>query len=428
MSAVCGMRRRGLCLVLAVGIVILLPSKASAAAFGFGDLGLATYGDTASFHTLCGWNGTSCGHGGLNIKYARLFAPYNALGTYDSSTASCVSTSADPNNWIRYNGAQTPTSQALRSWLTEAQKDGLRPMITITWGNGHLTSEADNPSYPTQNGYRCGLEALMNATGAGWNLPVHEWEVFNEPEGGLCSSDAAGFFAQAQQAAATEGRSSDTLVAGAFKSGDDPSDGTNHPDCGHRSGDWFIRDYVQSIKSRGLSPTVWSWHPYGDVDASYAGASNWHQTGDLTSYLNQQFATDPQFWLTEVGVVLTSPAYGPYLDGSSSGQANAAQGFKLLGNAPHQAYSGQISRIYWYEFQTYGDGASTGSDTWDSALLGLTRPDWLEDGTGVPRASYCVLAYGDSPTRAVSDSRCDYASTPHVPWTDWQNPNDPSTG
>jgi hypothetical protein len=40
----------------------------------------------------------------------------------------------------------------------------------------------------------------------------------------------------------------------------------------------------------------------------------------------------------------------------------------------------------------------------------------------VPRASYCVLAFGDDPQAAVKDTRCDFASSPHAPWTDWENP------
>jgi hypothetical protein len=212
-------------------------------------------------------------------------------------------------------------------------------------------------------------------------------------------------------------------VAGAFASADDPLDGSNHPDCGHPSGDWFIRDYVSAVKSEGLNPAVWSWHPYADVDASYTGTPNAHQTGDLAAYLNQQFPSHPSFWLTEAGVALNSAAYGRYVDGNPLAQANAARGFERLGAAPNQAFGGQIARIYWYQFQTYGDGASVGSDRWDSALLGITSADWVEGGTGVPRPSYCVLAYGDSPAQAAHDTRCDYASVPNVPWTDWEDPS-----
>jgi hypothetical protein len=412
--------RLRLLLIAAVAGFLFTPSIAGAATFGFGDFGLSAYGDGASFHTLCGWNGASCGHGGLNLRYARLNVPYDAMGTYDSASGSCVDTSADPNNWVWYNQVQTPTGQALQNWLGEAQKDGLRPLFALNAAVSNLTAmePADNPRLPTANDYRCGLDALMKAVGS-----VHDWEVFNEPEQGLCGSTAATFVSSAQQVAAQEGRTSDTLVAGAFRNGDDPVDGTNHPDCGHPSGDWFIRDYVQKIKALGVAPAVWSWHPYADVDASYTGTSTWHQTGDSVSYLNQQFPSPPSFWLTEAGVVLNDAAYGQYVDGSPAAQANAAQGFKNLGNAPGQAYAGQISRIYWYEFQTYGDGASVGSDTWDSALLGLTGPDWVEDGKAVPRASYCVLAYGESPGRAVQDPRCDYAASPHLPWSDWEDPN-----
>ena len=410
--------RWGLFCIATVLCLLVVPSTAAAVSYGLGDFGLDAYGDSTSFHTLCGWNGLACGHGGLNIGYTRLSVPYNALGTYDSTLGKCVDTSGDPYNWVWHNGVQVPYSQALQSWLGEADKDGLQPMFAVTWGNPHLTGEGDNPSYPTANGYVCGLEALMQAEGS-----VHEWEVFNEPEQGLCASDAANFASLAVRAAAVEGRPSDTLVAGSFASRDDPLDNSNHPDCGHPSGDWFTRDYVSAIKANGLNPSVWSWHPYGDVNASYAGHNNTHQTEDLASYLNQQFPSHPSFWLTEAGVALNLAPYGQDIDGSKIAQANAARGFKNLARAPNQAFSGQISRVYWYEYQTYGDGTSTGSDIWDSALLGITNVDWVEDGGGVPRASYCVLAYGDSPDQAATDQRCNYLSSPNIPWTDWQDTN-----
>src|SRR5437763_6053698 len=166
--------------LLRIGAVVCFlvsPSTAMAAKFGFGDIGLAAYGDSPSFHTLCGWNGAACGHGGLNINYIRLNVPYDSLATYDSASGSCIDTSTDPNNWIWYNGAQTPTSQALQSWLTEAQKDGLRPLFAVASGVPSLTvnEAADNPRLPTPNDYLCGLEALMKAAGPSWNLWVHEW-------------------------------------------------------------------------------------------------------------------------------------------------------------------------------------------------------------------------------------------------------------
>jgi hypothetical protein len=40
----------------------------------------------------------------------------------------------------------------------------------------------------------------------------------------------------------------------------------------------------------------------------------------------------------------------------------------------------------------------------------------------VPRASYCVLAFGDSPALAVRDPRCDGVSGAENPATDWEDP------
>jgi hypothetical protein len=80
--------------------------------------------------------------------------------------------------------------------------------------------------------------------------------------------------------------------------------------------------------------------------------------------------------------------------------------------------------VFWYEFEV------TGPSNWDSALLGVTDPTYSPGGTyipsagqfGVARPSFCVLAYGDSPSAATTDSRCDTPSSPHSPLTGWQIP------
>ena len=419
------MRRTGvLVLISAVLLAVSAPCAAGApTGFGISDSSIDAFANSTSFHTFCGWNGSACGNSALRLTYARVQVPYNALGTYDAATGTCVSTADDANNWMYHLGAPEPMSAILHDSLAAATRDGLRPLVSLQWGNPNLTGEPDNPSRPTADGYRCGIAALMQATAPGGpDAEVHEWEPFNEPDSGLCASTAVGFLLTATQVAAAAGRAADTFVAGTFKDGDDPLDAGNHPDCGHGSGNWFIRDYVSFVQALRLNPAVWSWHPYTDVDAGYNGPVSPRQTQDLDAFLNRQFPSHPAFWLTEAGANLNNPIYGQFLDGSPIGQADAAAGFRRLAAAPNQAYPGQIARTYWYQYQTYGDGINQGSDRWDSALLGLTDTDWGRSGSGIPRPSYCVLAFGDPPWVAVRDRRCDQPSGPQVPWTDWEDP------
>ena len=68
-------------------------------------------------------------------------------------------------------------------------------------------------------------------------------------------------------------------------------------------------------------------------------------------------------------------------------QAWAAQAFHDLGTV----LSGRVTQVDWW---TPTNGAGSG---WDSALL---------DPSGLPRSSYCALAYAESPEIATVDSRC----------------------
>jgi hypothetical protein len=136
---------------------------------------------------------------------------------------------------------------------------------------------------------------------------------------------------------------SDSVVAGAFESGDDPDNGSSHPDCGHPSGDWYVPDYMSAIESDYIAPSFfpnfWSWHPYIDVEAGYGGASPDSMTSDLNSYINSNYDIEgwaaPRFWLTEAGVYLHG-SDGPELVGSPIGQANAA-GQRLGTDLAHRA-------------------------------------------------------------------------------------------
>ena len=79
-------------------------------------------------------------------------------------------------------------------------------------------------------------------------------------------------------------------------------------------------------------------------------------------------------------------------DGNPRAQAYAAIDFLSLAGAG-SAFPGQITRIYWHQF----DSAAGHPTGWDS---GLVAP-----GDRYERASYCVLA-GDSVAQALADPAC----------------------
>jgi hypothetical protein len=87
---------------------------------------------------------------------------------------------------------------------------------------------------------------------------------------------------------------------------------------------------------------------------------------------------------------------GGCLDGNPRAQAYAASDFLNIARYG-SAFPGQITRVYWHEF----DSLAGHPTTWDS---GLVAP-----GDRHVRASYCVLA-GESVARALHDSACDSRS------------------
>ncbi len=122
----------------------------------------------------------------------------------------------------------------------------------------------------------------------------------------------------------------------------------------------------------------------------------------------------PRIWLTEAAAQITDPvtrylgrpegcddreaddpppyALGACLDGNPRGQAYAAADFLDLARSG-SAFPGQITRVYWHQF----DSLAAHPTTWDSGLV--SPVDAYE------RASYCVLS-GESVARAVADPEC----------------------
>jgi hypothetical protein len=395
--------------------------------------GLATAGigisDQGLANILCTQPGspTTCGRSNetspfayfkhaLGVRYARIFIPYDTVSTYDQQTRSCVLAST-------FRG---PTSYwtELYNFLLAAQADGLDPLVSLYAGaggytdNGHYYADAGVPDLTTNAGasaYLCGIEGLMTATSAN-NVPVNEWEPWNEPECCMSASNAATMYAYTRYASVPVLARADTIVGGAFATATahdvDPSG--------------FAYAYVYDLLNAGIQPPVFSLHPYHDVQNSWgcvqigAGGCSTTETSNLVNMLDAAYgssghgATVPQIWLTEAGVWLNGMLHAQ-LDNNPIAQANAAEGFLNLPRA-----SLQITRAYYYEFQTFpGDG-------FDSALIasGGSKPsDGDRSGLAPVRPSYCVLALGFTPAQAVSStyySICNDSS--HSPTdSDWQH-------
>ena len=396
-----------------LGAAFTVPSTAFALGYGFGEsdgtfnLGCPNNVCTADYDFF------RVGLGGTGVKYIRFIVPYDTIETYNKNLGSCDYDFATSNSWLQLYDA-----------LTTAKAQGLTPMLSLTVGSathddsGNLLPAGED-TYPDPLHYLCGFEGLVEAVNSSsWNTgPVTDFEAYNEPEnpklndGGVCASLAAEYWEEAQNIDKALGRS-DNIVAGAFESGDDPLNGTNHPDCPHGSGDWYVQDYMQAIQSYGVAPAFWSWHPYSDVQAGYTGVYTNPMTSDLDKYINLAYSLEgwsfPRFWLTEAGVLLHG-GIGADLVGNPIGQANAAEDFLNLQYAGNQAYKGQIGRAYYYELQTY-DNNQNAWDSFDSAPIAADASGTSDSNptnvAGLFRPSFCVLAASFTPAAAASSSAC----------------------
>ncbi len=363
------------------------------------------------------------------FRYVRAGIPWDTVSTGGQAIGSpCVSERHPP----AYYGA---------AWLTLAEQyvlaarwAGLDPLISITTnsaarypGNGN----PHDPANPSANQYYCGFKGIvstLDAFAAQQGIaPPTEYETYDEPDGAQvnnsCNPTPRGDLPehQADQCAAWYYYEADAANRGSFRNAltlvalSADGDSANDPHL------VAVKAYATYLtKTIGLYPAVWSFHPYEDLSAT-AYLNDGHlahgDTSMLSAYIASLYPTgrrQPSIWLTEAAAQITDPvpAYlgasegctdrvvldplpyglGSCLDGNPRAQAYAASDFLDLARSG-SAFPGQITRVYWHQF----DSLAGHPTTWDS---GLVSP-----GDAYERTSYCVLS-GESVARAVADPAC----------------------
>jgi hypothetical protein len=368
--------------------------------------------------------------GGANaFRYVRTGIPWDAVSSGGSTIGSpCVTESPAP----AYYG--TPWLALVETYVLGARRAGLDPLISITTnsaprypGNGN----PDDPANPSANQYLCGFKGIVSAldefAAQQGVAPPTEYETYDEPDGAQVNNScnptpdgdlplhhadqcAAWYYYEAAAANRTSFGNRLTLVA---LSAD--GDSANDPHL------VAVKAYATYLtKTIGLYPAVWSFHPYEDLSATAYlddGQLAHADTALLSRYIASLYPVgrrQPTIWLTEAAAQITDPVptylgvtegcrdgvadlpppdgLGGCLDGNPQAQAYAASDFLNLARLG-SAFPGQITRVYWHEF----DSLAAHPSSWDS---GLVSP-----GDAHERASYCVLS-GESVALAMADPSC----------------------
>jgi hypothetical protein len=368
--------------------------------------------------------------GGANaFRYVRAGVPWDTVSTGGRAIGSaCVAERQPPT----YYGA--PWLALAENYVLAARRAGLDPLISITTnsaprypGNGN----PDDPANPSANQYYCGFEGIVStldsfAAQAGIAPPT-EYETYDEPDGAQVSNScnptprgdlplhhadqcAAWYYYEADAANRKSFGDALTLVA---LSAD--GDSANDPHL------VAVKAYATYLtKTIGLYPAVWSFHPYEDLSATAYlddGRLAHGDTSLLSAYIASLYPPrrrQASIWLTEAAAQITDPVpsylgtpqgcndtvaldpapygLGACLDGNPRAQAYAASDFLDLARSG-SAFPGQITRVYWHQF----DSLARHPTSWDS---GLVSP-----GDAYERASYCVLS-GESVAQALADPAC----------------------
>ena len=278
-------------------------------------------------------------------------------------------------------------------------------MIAFSKGSAAVDEAFPSTSRLDQRRYYCAVYWTLWAA-ARWGTPVRYLEAWNEPDvngyGGNPLGAATDYDTAAQALTQLRGDypsvAAPQLAAGTLSSMGCGA-GTV---CSNLVG--YLNGYIDALHR---TPGYWSFHDYDDVTA--AGVRRYGS------------GYDAPIWITEAGARLDQPniqepdgtepqCNNGELDGynlSWSGgykvgncldwvpdphlarlrQAWAAQAFHDLATP----FGGHVTQVDWW---TPNNAAGSG---WDSAL---------QDARGLPRSSYCVLAYAETPATATGDARC----------------------
>ena len=410
-----------------------------------------SYQSDPYFTALLG--GSSCAQATSNgVCYARIYVPWDAVndgkGSYAAGT--CQRSPAGPGSTAAVYANEVAAA-------TRAVGAG-HVLVALTTSLNTSTDDI----WPTDTEYECGLSGLEQAAPG-----VTEWEVFNEPDsaygpdsvpgGGpncvarngvwvasrnqcvvaspaLHGAGGNGHGGAAQAAAywyvdaATVNPSTrHTLVAGGFNFNTSSCLGSQ---C------YYLNGYFRELSQIDANPPdAIALHPYLDVD--YAALNRGDPLPPVTSGLpsaqgaiaaiDQFYPSDPQIWLTEVGVWLTNTGKSAVtsvcgdgipadegtwlacLNGKPAAQALAAEGYLRL-----PSESNQITRVYYYDFGDQNLG-------WDSGLVNFNSGVLGADGYGAPRMAWCVLKnFAEGQPAAEAEVN---AATPGSACDD-QNPRD----
>ncbi len=249
---------------------------------------------------------------------------------------------------------------------------------TDLWA-GDATSSSDKPAI--KNAFKAHFQAVVDAVnpvyGQARDVRVRTWAV-NEPDNAMAKlgdwpERAALFYLGAREVLNATSCANCTLVAGEFA-------GFNSSKVND-----FHR-YVHELHTDGQYPTVFSLHPYGDVD--HADAQNWKTTHAAETDLFEQTVANvhphAEIWLTEVGRTIHDSWV------SHSQEDEWASGIYVRRRLAHHP---RVARVYWYQM-------AAGASGWDSALA---------DKEGRRRAMFFGLM-GDSKEEALKKAAADHSN------------------
>jgi hypothetical protein len=309
------------------------------------------------------------------IHYQRIGVVWDQFGT--SNGSQCVTPTQTGSE------ASTFTTD-----VAKAEQLGETPLLSVApdivaWGatSGYTwPAGAQTPITPNDQQYECGMQLLLQKlSGNGLSRAGMPVEAFNEPDNSnyyVDPSQAGRYFGDL----VATGGSQVHAIAGVFESAWDQT---------------YMGTYVSAVQSSGYnsSATSWAVHDYNDTTASETiqscspsnlSACDHQSVSEFIWWLqNQAHEPTSDVWITESGDAKNCGPNGCWLTHSRSEEANTAYGWEQLRN--------YAQHTFWYQWQT------SSTDHWDSALL---------NSSGQPRPSYCVIAYNETPAKALSDSRC----------------------